>query len=214
MQKALKVAVAVALAALLSLTLGGCELLDPNDEAFAPLDSGPVSKPAAQPAPEAAAPNVSGDLKLTFAGTPPAPGAFSIPNTTMVLAKDGTLKASKTVTFVPAQTNGTGKDVWVFDCTESQSGAIAGTASYKRTMQWVQQGLRQDRGPQVLRDLERHGRRQTRVRRRGRGYRDRRPVEQRGRRHADEAALLDVLGALAARPPGSRGPPPCLGHGA
>jgi hypothetical protein len=136
MQEALKVAVAVALAALLSLTLGGCELLDPNDEAFAPLDSGPVSKPAAQPAPEAAAPNVSGDLKLTFAGTPPAPGAFSIPNTTMVLAKDGTLKASKTVTFVPAQTNGTGKDVWVFDCTESQSGTIAGTASYKRTMQW------------------------------------------------------------------------------
>jgi len=101
-----------------------------------PEDLQPVSQSSEQPPHDATTPEVFGELSLTFAGSSPTPGNFALPNSTKLLAADGAIKASKTVTFVPAQTNGTGKDVWNFDCTESQGGAIAGTATFKRTMQW------------------------------------------------------------------------------
>jgi hypothetical protein len=112
--------------------LGGCgpELKD------RPGDLQPVPQPSVQPPHDATTPEVFGELSLTFAGSPPTPGDFYLPNSTKPLAVDGTIKASKTVTFVPANTNGTGKDVWIFDCTESQGGEISGTATFKRTMQW------------------------------------------------------------------------------
>jgi hypothetical protein len=125
------------LASVLGLTLvvgilSGCG----PDMKDRPEDLQPVSKPSEQPPHDATAPDVFGELSLTFAGSSPTPGNFALPNSTKLLAADGAIKASKTVPFVPAQTNGTGKDVWNFDCTESQGGAIAGTATFKRTMQW------------------------------------------------------------------------------
>ena len=136
MRRTPKTLLAVAVGLLVAATLGGCSPESAGLEKPLPML---VSPSGGQPAGEDAAPTVVGDLKLTFAGSPPTPVNFSLPNGTKVLVLNHELTANKSFTFVPAQTNGTGKDVWKFDCTESSDGAIQGTATYKRTMQWTNQ---------------------------------------------------------------------------
>lgn len=74
---------------------------------------------------------------FTFTGTPVPPTNFEMVNKTPVKEKNGHFYARKSLSFVPAQTDGKGTDLWIFDATLGSDDKLTGTATYKRSMTWT-----------------------------------------------------------------------------
>lgn len=132
----------IAFGLLLALTasmLVGCEGADdpsePPPAAEKPKEelNQAADEPPAMPEPS----NREETYYLTFAGTPPAPMDFEIVNKTPVKEKDGHYYARKSFSFVPANTDGEGTDLWIFDATLGSDDKLTGTATYKRSMSWT-----------------------------------------------------------------------------